>query len=86
MWRCIYAANYAARAGPKLLRHTHHVESRDAYVHVSPPLAQELARSRIGDRLLALDFKKTLDFFCIRVYLRLRANFVARDGPKTDRV
>ena len=45
MWWCIYAANYAARAGPKLLRHTHHVEGRDAYVHVSPPLAQELAQS-----------------------------------------
>ena len=30
----------------RLLRHKHHVEIRDAYVHVCPPLAQELARSR----------------------------------------
>ena len=49
MWRCIYSANYATRARPKLLRHTHHVESRDANVHVSPPLAQDLVQSRHGD-------------------------------------
>ena len=45
MWWCIYSANYATRAaglGPRCCG-THHVEIRDAYVHVSPPLAQELA-------------------------------------------
>ena len=34
----------------------------------------------------SLCFFVCIRFFCIRVYLRLRANFVARGGPNSDRV
>ena len=71
MWRCIYSANYATRARPKLLRHTHHVESRDANVHASPPLARELVRSHHGD----LPVRGTL-FIC--VYLQPEAGGYSR--------